>query len=90
VTGSIFNWGLTANALFYLNYEPGAVSNSPRRRQWAVYRPDLKRRETHEVFNRPGEPSLVSPGFDVSEDGRWILYVTVTQEADLFLVEGFE
>ena len=83
------NWALSRDAVFYINYEPGDVSNGALGRQWAVYRYDLERRKNRKILNVPGEPPLASAGFDVSDDGRWILYAAVTEEADLFLVEDF-
>ena len=84
------NWALSREALFYVSYEPGQGSDGDAPRQWSVYRYDLEQRKTRKILDVPGEPVLAAPGLDVTADGRWLLYTNRTEQADLYLVEGFE
>jgi Tol biopolymer transport system component len=76
------NWGLAGNDVYFLNPSEGGG--------WAVYKMDLTTRVVTKVAPIRGSPLLHGPGFDVSHDGRWILYSSWdSSESDLMLVENF-
>ena len=81
------NWALAGGCLYFIDRDEGPSAGSG----WAVYARDLETHETERIAALPHEPVLAGPAFDVSPDGRWILYsANDSNESDLLLVEGIE
>ena len=79
------NWALSGDQVFFLNPADDRLDDP----SWAIYSMDLTSRVVSLVAPVAGQPHLGGPGFDVSHDGRWILYTARdSSESDLMLVEG--
>ena len=81
------NWALAGDQVFFLNPADDRLDDP----SWAIYSMDLTSRVVTRVAPITGQPYRGGPSFDVSHDGRWILYTSRdSDESDLMLVENFQ
>jgi Tol biopolymer transport system component len=83
-------WALDRDGIYYLEAKEKPGKGTAKELQAVVQYVNLATGKTREVARPEKEPYFGAPGLAVSPDGRYLLYLQVTeQSSDIMLVENF-